>query len=65
VKGVPVSYVVVPRMQYVILRVMGEHPNKRELVRAVREGRVSGGRVRSSSEMQWSKAVVRREVVRA
>ena len=62
---VKVSYVVVPRMEYVILRVAGDHPSKKRLVEDVRSGRVSGQRVRSDAVLLWSKARVKREVLKA
>ena len=63
-KGIPVSYVVVPTSGFVVLRVMGEHPNKKELVKAVRAGTVKGVRVRVPTQVVWSKAIVKRRMVR-
>jgi hypothetical protein len=61
----PVTYVVVPRNDYVILRIAGHPKNKRELLLAVRGNKVPYGRVRSvGGKMLWSKARVRKEFVR-
>jgi hypothetical protein len=60
-----VTYVVVPRTEYVILRVVGHPKNKKELLLAVRGKRVAYGKVRSAgSRMLWSKARVKKEFVR-
>lgn len=64
-KGMPVSYVVVPTSGFVVLRVMGEHPNKRELVKAVRAGKVKGVRVRVPTQVVWSKVIVKRRMIKA
>ena len=61
----PVTYVVVPRTEYVIMRVVGHPKNKKELLLAVRGNRVAYGKVRSAgSKMLWSKARVKKEFVK-
>ena len=65
VNGMPLTYIVVPSMEYVIFRVRGHHANKRELVSAVRSGRTPADRVRSGHRVLWSKARVRREFLPA
>lgn len=59
----PLTYVVVPRMEWMVLRVSGHHPNKRKLVEEVRSGVVAAARVRNESRVLWSKARVRKETV--
>lgn len=62
----PVTYVVVPKTEYVILRVEGHPKNKRELLLAVRGKRVPYGKVKTAGgRLLWSKARVRKEFVRA
>jgi hypothetical protein len=61
----PVSYVVVPRTEWVVLRVPGHPANKRALVEAVRSGRQVAARVRTAAKVLWSKARVKREYVNA
>jgi hypothetical protein len=61
----PVTYVVVPQIGHVILRVVGHPKNKRELVLAVRGKLVPYGNVRTvGNKLLWSKAKVRKEFVR-
>lgn len=61
----PLTYIVVPRMEWMVLRVAGHHSNRRKLVAAVRSGAMAAARVRNVSQVLWSKARVRKEVVRA
>lgn len=58
--GKAYTYVLVPRVEQVLYRVEGSHPNKRRLLLAMRRGEVERHRVEfNSPKMDWSKARVK------
>lgn len=59
-----VTYLIVPKMEYMVLRVKGHHKNRRKLIKSVRNGDVSTGRVRNESKILWSRVRIRQEIIK-
>ena len=59
-----VTYLIVPNMEYMVLRVNGHHKNNRKLIKSVRNGDIPTSRVKNESKILWSKVRVRKEIIK-